>query len=175
MIFRLGERWLETDGDAWYVAPGAQVIGSVRLGRDASVWFNAVLRGDSDWIDIGAGTNVQDGSVIHTDAGAPTHIGTGVTIGHMALLHSCTVGDETLVGNGAMVLARARIGRRCVIAAGTFVPPDREIPDGSLAMGSPARVVREVGERELAMIAHAHAAPCHPGACGEKHRSRQEP
>jgi carbonic anhydrase/acetyltransferase-like protein (isoleucine patch superfamily) len=157
MIFRLGERWLETDGDAWYVAPGAQVIGSVRLGRDASVWFNAVLRGDSDWIDIGAGTNVQDGSVIHTDAGAPTHIGTGVTIGHMALLHSCTVGDETLVGNGAMVLDRARIGRRCVIAAGTLVPPDREIPDGSLAMGSPARVVREVGERELAMIAHAAA------------------
>ena len=157
MIYEFGERRMATDGDAWYIAPGAQVIGSVRLGRDASVWFNAVLRGDSDWIDIGEGTNVQDATVIHTDAGAPTHIGRSVTIGHRALLHSCTVGEETLIGNGAMVLDRARIGRHCVIAAGALVPPDREIPDGSLVMGAPARIVRQVGERELALIAQAAA------------------
>lgn len=157
MIYELGERRLATDGDAWYIAPGARVIGSVRLGRDASVWFNAVLRGDSDWIEIGAGTNVQDGTVIHTDAGAPTHIGCNVTIGHVALLHSCTVGDESLIGNGAMVLDGARIGRHCVIAAGALVPPGREIPDGSLVMGAPARIVREVGERELALIARGAA------------------
>lgn len=157
MIYGIGERRMIVDGEAWYVAPGAQVIGSVRLGRDASVWFNAVLRGDSDWIEIGEGTNVQDATVIHTDAGAPTHIGRGVTIGHMALLHSCTVGDDTLIGNRAMVLDGARIGRHCVIAAGALVPPGHEIADGSLVMGAPGRIVRQVGERELALIAQAAA------------------
>ncbi len=155
MIYALGERRMVSEGEAWYVAPGARVIGSVRLGRDASIWFNAVLRGDSDWIEIGAGTNVQDGTVVHTDAGSPTHIGRDVTIGHMALLHGCIVGDESLIGNGAMVLDGARIGRHCVVAAGALVPPGRAIPDGSLVMGAPGRIVRPVGERELAMIAHA--------------------
>ncbi len=157
MIYTIGDRRMETDCDAWYVAPGARVIGSVRLGRDASVWFNAVLRGDNDWIEIGAGTNVQDATVIHTDAGAPTHIGRDVTIGHRVLLHSCTVGDETLIGNGAMVLDGARIGRHCLIAAGALVPPGREIPDGSMVMGAPGRIVRPVGEPELALIARGAA------------------
>jgi len=157
MIYELGERRMVTEGDDWFVAPGAQVIGSVRLGAGASVWFNAVLRADSDWIAIGAGTNVQDGSIIHTDDGAPTHIGANVTIGHRVLLHSCTVADDTLVGNGAMVLDGARIGRHCVIAAGALVPPAREIPAGSVVMGAPARIVREVGERELALITEAAA------------------
>jgi carbonic anhydrase/acetyltransferase-like protein (isoleucine patch superfamily) len=147
---------------AWYVAPSADVIGSVRLGHEASVWFHCVLRGDCDWIEIGAGTNVQDGSIIHTDTGFPTRIGANVTIGHRALLHSCSVGDESLIANGAMVLDRARIGSHCIIAAGAFVPPDKVIPDGVVVMGSPGKVVREVTERDLAMIKRA----------GESYRAR---
>jgi carbonic anhydrase/acetyltransferase-like protein (isoleucine patch superfamily) len=154
MIYALGERRVERLGDV-YVAPSADVIGSVRLGHESSVWFGCVLRGDTDWIEIGAGTNVQDGTIIHIDAGYPTRVGSGVTIGHRAFLHSCTVGDETMIANGAMVLDRVRIGRRCVIAAGALVPPDKEIPDGSVVMGSPGRIVREVTERDLAMIARA--------------------
>lgn len=157
MIYTLGERRIVTHGDDWYVAPGAQVIGSVRLGAGASVWFNAVLRGDGDWIEIGAGTNVQDGSIIHTDEGEPTRIGANVTIGHRVLLHGCTVADDALVGNGAMVLDGASIGRHCLVGAGALVPPGRDIPAGSVVMGAPARIVREVGERELALIAQAAA------------------
>lgn len=154
MLYSIDDRYVVADGD-WYVAPSADVIGHVRLGHQSSVWFNCVLRGDSDWIVIGAGTNVQDGSIIHTDAGAPTHIGANVTIGHRALLHSCFVGDDTMIANGAMVLDRSRIGRNCVIAAGAFIPPDKEIPDGSVVMGSPGKIVREVTERDLARIHRA--------------------
>jgi carbonic anhydrase/acetyltransferase-like protein (isoleucine patch superfamily) len=154
LIYRLGQRRVELLGDV-YVAPSADLIGSVRLGHEASVWFGCVLRGDSDWIEIGAGTNVQDGSIIHTDAGFPTRVGSGVTIGHRAFLHSCTVGDESLIANGAMVLDRASIGRHCVIAAGALVPPDKQIPDGSVVMGSPGRIVRTVADRDLQMIARA--------------------
>ena len=157
MIYEFGQRRLETTDDDYYIAPGAQVIGSVRLGREASVWCNAVLRGDSDWIEIGDGTNVQDGTIIHTDEGFPTHIGRRVTIGHRALLHSCDVGDECLIANGAMVLDRVKIGRHCVIAAGALVPPDKEIPEGSVVMGAPGRIVRSVTERDLAMIERAGA------------------
>jgi carbonic anhydrase/acetyltransferase-like protein (isoleucine patch superfamily) len=156
VIYRLGERRLETLGD-FYVAPSAQLIGSVRLGDAASIWFNVVLRGDNDLIDIGDGTNVQDATVIHTDEGFPTHIGANVTIGHQALLHSCSVGDGSMVANGAMVLDRARIGSRCIVAAGALVPPDRVIPDGSVVMGAPARIVREVNEKDLELIERAAA------------------
>jgi len=168
LIYVIGDRRMETEGDDWYVAPGAQVIGSVRLGAGASVWFGAVLRGDSDWIAIGAGTNVQDGTIIHTDEGEPTHIGARVTIGHRALLHSCTVADDSLIGNGAMVLDNARIGRHCVIAAGALVPPGRDIPDGSVVMGAPGRIVRQAGERELALIA---ASAAHYRARAVKYRT----
>ena len=154
MLYSIENRSVVVDGD-WYVAPSADVIGSVRLGHEASVWFHCVLRGDSDWIIIGDGTNIQDGSIIHTDEGSPTHIGAGVTVGHRALLHSCTVGDGSLIANGAMVLDRARIGSRCLIAAGALVPPDQEIPDGSVVMGSPGRIVREVSQRDIAMITRA--------------------
>ena len=155
MIYTLGARRLETVDDSYYVAPGAQLIGSVRLGREASVWFNAVLRGDNDWLIIGDGSNVQDGTVIHTDPGQPVEVGTRVTIGHLAFLHGCAVGDGSLIANGAMVLDRARIGRNCLIAAGALVPPGKEIPDGSVVMGAPGSVVRQVSEKDLAMIAHA--------------------
>lgn len=157
MIYTLGERRPDLAPDA-YVAPSADVIGTVRLGAGASVWFHVVLRGDNDWIDIGPGTNIQDGSVIHTDEGVPTKIGARVTVGHMAFLHCCTVGDESLIANGAMVLDRSVIGRHCVIAAGALVPPDKEIPDGSVVMGSPGKIVREVTERDLALIRGAAAS-----------------
>ena len=134
------------------IAPTAAVIGSVRLAAQSSVWFGAVLRGDNDWIEIGAETNVQDAAVIHTDEGFPTRIGARVTIGHQAMLHSCTVGDETLIGNGAMVLDRAVIGRHCIIAARALVPPDAVIPDGSLVMGLPGKVVRMLSDADIARL-----------------------
>jgi len=155
VIYSLGSRKLETLDDDYYIAPGAQVIGSVRLGRQTSVWFNAVLRGDNDWLIIGDGSNVQDGTVIHTDPGLPVQIGANVTIGHVAFLHGCVIGDDTLIANGAMVLDRARVGRSCVIAAGALVPPGKEIPDGSVVMGSPGQVVRQVSEKDRELIARA--------------------
>jgi carbonic anhydrase/acetyltransferase-like protein (isoleucine patch superfamily) len=133
------------------------VIGSVVLGAGASLWFNCVLRADDERIEVGDGSNVQDGSVVHADPGSPTLLGRQVTVGHMVMLHSCVVGDETLIGNGAIVLDRARIGRHCIIAAGSLVPPDREIPDGSVMMGSPVRLVRQANAQDLAMIAQGAA------------------
>jgi carbonic anhydrase/acetyltransferase-like protein (isoleucine patch superfamily) len=152
MIYKLGDKKLQTVGDEFYVAPGAQVIGSVTLGRWSSVWFNAVLRADDDMILIGDGTNIQDGTIIHVDAGAPTHIGNNVTVGHRALVHACTVGDGSLIANGAMVLDRAVIGRDCLIGAGALVPPGKVIPDRCVVMGSPGRIVRELSDRDLALL-----------------------
>jgi carbonic anhydrase/acetyltransferase-like protein (isoleucine patch superfamily) len=152
VIYVLGDKKIQTAGDEYYVAPGACVIGNVRLGIGASVWFNCVLRGDNDWITIGDGCNVQDGSIIHTDDGEPVTLGAHVSIGHRALLHGCTVGGSTLIANGAMILDRAIIGRHCVIAAGALVPPGKVIPDGSVVMGMPGKIVRDVSERELALI-----------------------
>jgi carbonic anhydrase/acetyltransferase-like protein (isoleucine patch superfamily) len=155
MIYTLGDRKLETvDGD-FYIAPGAQVIGSVNLGRGATVWFNCVLRADSERIVVGDGTNVQDGTIIHADPGSPAHLGNNVTIGHRALLHSCSIGDGSLIANGAMILDRVRIGRDCLIAAGALVPPDKEIADGSVVMGAPGKIVRRVTESDLAMMRYA--------------------
>jgi len=156
LLYALREKSVVTQGD-FFVAPSAQLIGQVELGHEASVWFNAVIRADTDWIRIGAGSNVQDGTVIHTDPGYPTSIGAEVTIGHMALLHSCDVGDESLIGNGAMLLDRVRVGRQCIIAAGTLLPPDKVIPDRSVVMGAPGRIVREVTAEDLRMIAHGAA------------------
>ena len=155
MIHTLGERRLRTVGDDYYIAPGAQVIGEVVLGAAASLWFNCVLRADDERIEVGAGSNVQDGSVIHADAGTPALLGRDVTVGHMALLHGCVIGDESLIGNGAIVLDRARIGSHCIIAAGALVTPDQQIPDGSLMMGSPARLKRTITALDLEMILRA--------------------
>lgn len=156
MQYVFGDRAPEIARDV-YIAPSADVIGSVRLASGSSVWFNVVLRGDNDWIEVGTDSNVQDGSVIHTDEGAPTRIGARVTIGHQALLHSCTIGDETLIANGAMVLDRCVIGRHCLIAAGALVTPDKHIPDGSVVMGSPGRIVREISAQDLEWIRGAAA------------------
>jgi carbonic anhydrase/acetyltransferase-like protein (isoleucine patch superfamily) len=164
MLYTLGERRLVTDSESWFVAPSADVIGSVRLGHEASVWFGAVLRGDTDWIEIGAGSNVQDGSVLHTDEGLPLIVGARVTIGHVAFLHGCTVGDDSMIANGAMILDRVRIGAHCLIAAGAMIPPGKVIPDGSVVMGAPGRIVREVTGRDLALITGA----------AESYRARSE-
>jgi carbonic anhydrase/acetyltransferase-like protein (isoleucine patch superfamily) len=154
VIYSFGRRCVQTVGEDYYIAPGAQVIGSVRFGAGASVWFNCVLRGDSEWINLGEGVNVQDGTVVHADAGEPVNLGNNVSVGHQALLHGCTVGESTLIANGAMVLDRARIGRHCVIAAGALIPPDKIIPDGSLVMGVPGKIVRSVSDADLELIAH---------------------
>ncbi|MCC0078843.1 MAG: gamma carbonic anhydrase family protein [Rhodobacter sp.] len=141
MIYALDDLTPEIDADSW-VAPDANVIGRVRLGAGASVWFGATLRGDNEWIDVGPGSNVQEGCTLHTDMGYPLVIGRDCTIGHNVILHGCTIGDETLIGMGATVLNGARIGRNCLIGAGALITEGKDIPDGSLVMGAPGKVVR---------------------------------
>ncbi|MGX1100029.1 gamma carbonic anhydrase family protein [Amorphus sp. MBR-141] len=136
---------LPGDGAFW-VAPTAVLIGKVRLHVDASVWWGAVLRGDNEWIEIGERSNVQDGSVFHTDLDAPLTIGKDCTIGHKAILHGCTIGDNSLVGMGATVLNHARIGRNCIIGANALIAEGKEIPDNSLVVGMPGKVVRTLDE-----------------------------
>lgn len=126
----------------FYLAPGAQVMGRVRLGEDASVWFNAVLRGDNDLIAIGARSNIQDGCVVHVDPGFPVSVGADCTIGHKAILHGCTIGDGALIGMGATVLNGARIGRNCLVGANALVTEGKDFPDNSMIVGAPARLVR---------------------------------
>ena len=125
--------------DTGFVAPNATLIGRVRVSAHASIWFGAVLRGDNEWIEIGARSNVQDNAVLHTDWGYPLVIGEGCTIGHLACLHGCTIGDNSLIGMGATVLNGARIGRDCMIGAKALVPQGMEVPDGSMVLGVPAR------------------------------------
>ena len=133
---------------AW-VADSAQVMGRVELGEDASIWFGAVVRGDTDHITVGAGSNIQDGSVLHADHGVPLQVGAHVTVGHQVMLHGCTIGDETLIGIGAVVLNRAKIGKNCLVGAGSLVTEGKEFPDGSMIMGSPAKVVRQLTPEQI--------------------------
>lgn len=147
MIYTIGERKVEAQGEFW-VADSAQVMGSVVLGNNVSVWFNAVVRADMDTITIGDNTNIQDGAVLHVDLGAPLNIGEGVTVGHKAMLHGCTVGDYSLIGINAVVLNNVKIGKNCIIGANALVPEGMEIPDNSLVLGSPAKVVKEVSEKQ---------------------------
>ena len=148
MIYDYADRRLKTEG-VFYIAPSADVIGSVSLGNEASIWFGAVLRGDNDWIHIGAGTNVQDGSIIHVDPGVPVVVGRNVTIGHGVMLHGCEIGDECLIGNRAMVLDGASIGAGSLIAAGALITPNTVVPPGSVVMGSPGKVVRAIAPRDI--------------------------
>lgn len=138
--------------NAHWIAPDATVIGRVRLERDASVWFSAVLRGDNELIHLGEVTNVQDGCILHTDPGYPLTIGEGCTIGHRAILHGCTIGAHSLVGMGATILNGARIGRECIIGANALIPENKDIPDRSLVIGSPGRVKRELTDEEAASV-----------------------
>ena len=149
MRYALGEVSVETDGDAYWIAPTAVVIGRVRLKRDASVWWHAVLRGDNELITLGEGSNIQDGCVCHTDPGLPLTIGKDVTVGHLAMLHGCEIGDGSLIGIGAVVLNGAKIGRNCLIGAKALIPEGKQIPDNALVMGAPGKVVRELSEANL--------------------------
>lgn len=130
----------------YYVAPDANVIGKVRLGEDASIWFGATLRGDNDWIEVGARSNVQDGSVLHSDEGVPLTIGSDVTIGHGVIMHGCTIGEGSLIGMGATVLNNAKIGRFCIVGANALVTENKEFPDYSLIVGSPAKATKQLDE-----------------------------
>jgi carbonic anhydrase/acetyltransferase-like protein (isoleucine patch superfamily) len=147
-IYELDGRKPEVAESAW-VADSAQVMGDVALGQGASIWFGAIARGDSDRIVVGAGSNIQDGCVLHADEGLPLVIGERVTVGHQVMLHGCTIGDESLIGIGATVLNRARIGKHCLVGAGSLVTEGKEFPDGSMIMGSPARVVRQLTPEQI--------------------------
>lgn len=150
-LYRLGERTPQLAPTA-YVFETAAVIGDVILSDDVSIWPGAVLRGDNDAIHIGAGSNIQDGSVLHTDTGHPLVIEANVTVGHQAMLHGCTIGTGSLIGMQAIILNGARIGRNCLIGAGALVPEGREIPDNSLVVGRPGKVLRQLTDDDLTAI-----------------------
>lgn len=141
--------------DTAWVADSAQVIGQVTLEAEASVWFGVVARGDSEHLHIGAGSNIQDGSVLHADSGQPLVVGRHVTVGHKAMLHGCTIGDETLIGIGAVVLNGAKIGKNCLVGAGALVTEGKEFPDSSMILGSPAKAVRPLTPEQIAGIRHS--------------------
>lgn len=151
-IYALGGKSPEIHPDTW-VAPDANVIGDVVLEEGASVWFSATLRGDNEQIRVGEGSNVQENCVMHTDMGFPLTIGKNCTIGHKVMLHGCTIGDGSLIGMGATVLNGAKIGKDCLVGAGALVTEGKEFPDGSVIMGAPARVVRELDDKARAMLA----------------------
>lgn len=151
MKYSLGDRKVVTKGDYW-IADNAIVIGSVVLENDASVWFNCVVRGDNDVITIGENSQLQDGCIVHIDEGHPLTIGKNVSVGHMAMLHGCTIGDGTLIGIKSVILNDAIIGKDCLIGANTLIPERKKIPDGSLVVGSPGRVVRPLRDEEIRFI-----------------------
>ena len=152
MIFNLKDKTLRSKGNNYWVAPSASVIGDIRLDNNVGIWFGAVLRGDNDPIIIGENTNIQDNSVCHTDSGLPLRIGKNVTIGHKVILHSCEVGDNSLIGMGSTLLNRAKIGNYCLIGANSLITEDKEFADYSLIMGSPARFIRELTDMEKKLI-----------------------
>ena len=151
MKYSLAERKVVTKGEHW-IAPGASVIGSVTLENNASVWFNAVVRGDNEQITIGENSQVQDGAVLHADPGFPCTLGKNVSIGHLAMVHGCTVGDGTLVGIKSVILNGAVIGKNCLIGANALIGEGKVIPDGSLVIGSPGKVARKLTEEEIARV-----------------------
>ncbi len=150
-IYALADNHPDCAPDAW-AAPNASMIGRVRLAAEASVWFGAVLRGDQEWITLGKRSNVQDGCVLHTDMGYPLDIGDDCTIGHLAMLHGCTIGNNSLIGIGAVVLNGARIGANCLIGAKALITEGKLIPDRSLVMGAPGKVVRQLNDAEIARL-----------------------
>ena len=152
MIYALGDKQLNRDNLDFWVAPNAVVIGDVSLKKNASVWFGSVLRGDNDPIILGENSNIQDNSVCHTDDGMPLIIGDNVTVGHKVILHSCTVGDNSLIGMGSTVLNKAKIGNNCLVGANSLVTEGKEFPDNHLIVGSPAKVKRELTDMEKKII-----------------------
>lgn len=155
MKYSLANKEVQIVGEDYFIADNATVIGSVIIHNDVSIWFNAVIRGDNDPITIGEGTNIQDGAVIHTDEGIPLNIGKGVTVGHQAMLHGCTIGDNSLIGINAVILNHAKIGKNCIIGANCLITQGKEIPDNSMVLGSPGKVVKEVTEQEIIELKHS--------------------
>lgn len=158
-MYRLGDDVPQVPASA-FVAPNATLIGKVVLGENVSIWFNAVLRADNEPILIGAGSNVQEGAVLHNDPGFPLTVGENVTIGHQAVVHGCTIGDGALIGIGAVVLNGARIGRQCLVGAGALVTEGKEFPDRSLILGAPAKAVRTLSDEDVARLL-ADSAPAY--------------
>ena len=151
MIYDFEKNVPQVHPDAW-VAPNASLIGKIKLEKNSSIWFNAVLRGDIELITIGESTNIQDGSVLHTDPGFKLNVGKGVTVGHMVMLHGCQIDDDTLIGIGSIILNNAKIGKNCIIGANSLITENKIIPDNSLVVGSPGRVLRKVTEEEIKAI-----------------------
>ena len=155
MKYSLSDKKVQIVGNDYFIADNATVIGSVIIYNDASIWFNAIVRGDNSPITIGEGTNIQDGAVLHTDAGIPLDIGKKVTVGHQVMLHGCTIGDNSLIGINAVILNHAKIGRNCIIGANCLITQGKEIPDNSMVLGSPGKVVREVTPEEIEELKHS--------------------
>lgn len=151
-VYRLDDNEPKLPEEFCWIAESASVIGKVEVGEDVGIWFGCVLRGDNEYIKLGKGTNVQENTIMHTDMGYPLTIGEGCTIGHRAMLHGCTIGNNSLVGMGAIILNGAKIGNNCLVGAGALVTEGKEIPDGSLVMGSPAKPVRELDDKAIAML-----------------------
>lgn len=152
MKYGLGDLRPTLEGEGHFIAHNATVIGKVLLQEKSSIWFNVVIRGDNDLITIGPESNVQDGSVLHTDSGVRLTLGRGVTVGHKAMLHGCEIGDYSLIGINAVVLNGAKVGRHCLIGANTLIPEGMVVPDGSLVVGSPGKVKRELNENQRKML-----------------------
>jgi len=148
-VYSLGERKVQVQGTDWYIADSATVIGSVLIEDKASIWFNVVIRADNDLITIGKGSNVQDNSTLHTDPGIKLTLGRNVSIGHMVMLHGCSIGDGSLIGINSVILNHAVIGEHSLIGAGSLIAEGKTIPDGVLALGSPAKVVRDLSQAEI--------------------------
>lgn len=157
----------KTATDNYFIAPSADLIGNIEIGDGVSIWFQCVLRGDNDKITLGEKSNIQDGTIIHVDEGVPCTIGSGVTVGHKVMLHGCTIGDNTLIGMNATVLNGAVIGKNCVIGAGALITEGKEIPDNSLVMGAPGKIVKQVTEQQAEML---KASAAHYVNNGENYR-----
>ena len=151
MIYELEKHVPNIDPECW-VAPNAIIIGKVQLKKNSNIWFNTVLRGDVDQITIGENTNIQDGSIIHTDPGCPTIVGNGVTVGHMVMLHGCEIADDCLIGIGSTILNKTKIGKNCIIGANALVTENKVIPERSLVLGSPGKIVRQITDEEIEHI-----------------------
>jgi carbonic anhydrase/acetyltransferase-like protein (isoleucine patch superfamily) len=153
-IYAIGARRPQLDPQSW-VAPTAIVIGDVRLAKNASIWWNATLRGDNDPISIGENSNIQDNSVLHTDEGVPLTIGRNVTVGHLVMLHGCSIGDCSLIGIGSVLLNHSVIGKGCIVGANTLIPEGKVFPDYSLIVGSPGKVIRQLSDEEVERLTHS--------------------
>ena len=151
-VYSLGDRRVQVHGSDWYIADSASIIGSVVIEDRASIWFNVVIRGDNDLVTIGEGSNVQDGSMLHTDGGIKLTLARNVSIGHMVMLHGCSIGEGSLVGINSVILNHAVVGKHSLIGAGSLIPEGKTIPDGVLALGTPAKVVRDLSQDEIANL-----------------------